>query len=229
VAGISFWVEWVPSKANIADFPSRGDFDLLTQLGAEQRPFILPTFAAWDEPFAKRADWGEGQDENARRVSLPPRLGSIGIGHVQHDLSGKVSLRDQDVLVDRSTPLGNPCPIDLLTGASRPLVCDACAEVFINETAVEEISTKSSSGSQLGTAAEFLGADAHRARWSAIDVLASRVAGGECIRLVCWRAPRRCHASSVAACVRNRAREVLAGAGERRGRQSEGQSVERGR
>jgi len=60
-AGISIWVEWVPSKANIADFPSRGDFDLLTQLGAEQRPFILPTFAAWDEPFAKWADWGEGQ------------------------------------------------------------------------------------------------------------------------------------------------------------------------
>jgi len=169
----------VPSKANTADFPSRGDFDLLSQLGAEQRPFILPTFAAWDEPFAKWADWGEGQDENAERVSLLRRLGSIGIGHVQHDFSSKVSLRDQDVLVDRSISLGNPFPIDLLTGASRTLVCDACAEVFINETAVEAISTNSSSGSQLGTAPAFLGADAHRARWSAIDVLATRVAGGE--------------------------------------------------
>ena len=81
---------------------------------------------------------------HAAQASFHQRLGSIGNGHVQHDSAGKVFLREHDVLVDRSTPLGTPSPINLLAGVSRPLICDACAEVFIDETAVENMSAKSS-------------------------------------------------------------------------------------
>ena len=33
----SAWFEWVPSKANVADLPSRGDFELLRRLGSVER------------------------------------------------------------------------------------------------------------------------------------------------------------------------------------------------
>ena len=43
------WLEYVASKANIADLPSRGDFELLDELGSEARECVLPPTAAWDE------------------------------------------------------------------------------------------------------------------------------------------------------------------------------------
>ena len=46
----SSWFEYVPSRANIADQPSRNDYELLGELGSAEMPFIIPPFAAWDEP-----------------------------------------------------------------------------------------------------------------------------------------------------------------------------------
>ena len=43
--GASSWFEWVPSKANIADLPSRGDFELLERLGSRERELKLPPAA----------------------------------------------------------------------------------------------------------------------------------------------------------------------------------------
>ena len=194
----------MPSKANIADFPSRGEFGLLWQLGAVVRPLVLPAFSSWNAPFAAWADWGEDLAQSS------PRLGSIGIGRARLDSHGNVIFRAGDVLVDRSTVLGNPFPIDSSVGASRSIVCNACAEVFINHRSVDGVSTQAPSGARLPISSALAGPVAHQARWKAVDALAMRVAGGECIRLLCWCAPRRCHALSVAASVRRRAREVLA-------------------
>ena len=44
------WFEYVRSKANVADFPSRGDFALLRGLGAHCVPLVLPDPEWWDAP-----------------------------------------------------------------------------------------------------------------------------------------------------------------------------------
>ena len=44
------WFEYVRSKANVADFPSRGDFALLRGLGAHCVPLVLPDPDWWEEP-----------------------------------------------------------------------------------------------------------------------------------------------------------------------------------
>ena len=61
--GVSIWFQWVPSKANIADLPSRSEFALLRRLGASEVPLGFPEFEAWDGPVGRvlasgRAAWG---------------------------------------------------------------------------------------------------------------------------------------------------------------------------
>ena len=51
--GVSAWFQWVPSKANIADLPSRNEFDLLRRFGAVERRLIFPEFEAWDGPVGR--------------------------------------------------------------------------------------------------------------------------------------------------------------------------------
>ena len=46
--GVHPWFQWVPSKANIADMPSRHDLSLLGELGATRRDIVFPPFPAWD-------------------------------------------------------------------------------------------------------------------------------------------------------------------------------------
>ena len=48
--GVDPWFRWVPSKANIADLSSRGELELLGQLGARERPIVFPPFPKWNEP-----------------------------------------------------------------------------------------------------------------------------------------------------------------------------------
>ena len=51
-AGASIWFQWVPSKSNIADLPSRKEYEMLRRFGdAERRAMILPDFEMWDEPI----------------------------------------------------------------------------------------------------------------------------------------------------------------------------------
>ena len=61
--GVSIWFQWVPSKANIADLPSRSEFALLRRFGASEVPLVFPEFEAWDGPVGRvlasgRAAWG---------------------------------------------------------------------------------------------------------------------------------------------------------------------------
>ena len=61
--GASIWFQWVPSKADIADLPSRKEYEMLRRFGAEKRSMILHEFEMWDEPIrnvARRAMAGEG-------------------------------------------------------------------------------------------------------------------------------------------------------------------------
>ena len=39
--GVSIWFQWVPSKANIADLPSRSEFALLRRFGASEVPLVF--------------------------------------------------------------------------------------------------------------------------------------------------------------------------------------------
>ena len=41
----SYWAEYVPSKLNLADGPSRGNFQLMTRLAAVQVPFRFPSYS----------------------------------------------------------------------------------------------------------------------------------------------------------------------------------------
>jgi hypothetical protein len=52
--GTTVWFEYVPSKLNIADAPSRGDFDLLVGLGAR---FYSPVFPTLEQVEAPEGAW----------------------------------------------------------------------------------------------------------------------------------------------------------------------------
>ena len=44
------WFEYVASKANIADMPSRGDFEELDRLGSIEHACVMPSVDAWHKP-----------------------------------------------------------------------------------------------------------------------------------------------------------------------------------
>ena len=43
----------MPSKANIADLPSRSEYDMLRRFGAVEVPLIFSEFEAWDGPVGR--------------------------------------------------------------------------------------------------------------------------------------------------------------------------------
>ena len=45
------YLDYVPSKANIADLPSRNEFDLLTKLGGVPVELRTPPLAVWRAPL----------------------------------------------------------------------------------------------------------------------------------------------------------------------------------
>ena len=60
------WLDWVPSKANVADLPSREDGDaalleVLEGAGLEgafdEVEFCLPPMQSWSAPLAEFAGW----------------------------------------------------------------------------------------------------------------------------------------------------------------------------
>ena len=60
------WFEYVASKANIADFPSRGDFELLMQLGSQGRELVLPPLEGWDQDVQLWVDLARSQSHRSR-------------------------------------------------------------------------------------------------------------------------------------------------------------------
>ena len=55
-AGVSTWFEYVRSKANISDLPSRDEFELLHRMGSSWVDMRLPGCDDW---FAPAAAWLE--------------------------------------------------------------------------------------------------------------------------------------------------------------------------
>ena len=73
--GVDPWFQWVPSKANIADMPSRHDLSLLEELGAIKREVVFPPFPAWDSEALEWARAGASavvQTERAKRKRKRP-------------------------------------------------------------------------------------------------------------------------------------------------------------
>ena len=106
----SSWFLWVPSKANIADLPSRNDFALLEELGSVEVPFLFPPFAAWDQPAADWVDMALARGAEAGVPPPPPdpvRPGRVSLGHARF-----ANPRPGDVRIDRnsSSPLANRFP-----------------------------------------------------------------------------------------------------------------------
>ena len=52
----SVYLDYVPSKANIADLPSRGEFRLLRRLGAAKVRMKTPTFTQWSVSLGEWSD-----------------------------------------------------------------------------------------------------------------------------------------------------------------------------
>ena len=124
------WFEYVRSKANIADFPSRGDFAMLARLKAIRVEFVLPQASWWDKPTvfleaavqatqrqresaAKRSHALPADVEQGRRTrrrgdrSNRPRIPIVfraGGNRAEPHVTGEVV----DVDITRAGPFGNP-------------------------------------------------------------------------------------------------------------------------
>ena len=68
--GVDPWFQWVPSKANIADMPSRHDLSLLGELGAVRREVVFPPFPAWD---SEALEWARAGASAVVRVEKERR------------------------------------------------------------------------------------------------------------------------------------------------------------
>ena len=208
----SSWFLWVPSKANIADLPSRNDFALLEELGSVEVPFLFPPFAAWDQPAADWVDMALARGAEAGVPPPPPdpvRPGLVSLGHARF-----ANPRPGDVRIDRnsSSPLANPFRMRL-RGASRMQVIDAFAALLKEPRGDDEAPRRvaARAGLPRGTVSDDPFPKGSQAgRLDAIEALATRVTAGQDVRLLCWCFPCACHGDVVAALVRARARELYA-------------------
>eukprot|EP00962_Isochrysis_galbana_P019363 scaffold5647_cov100-Isochrysis_galbana.AAC.2 len=109
------WFQWVPSKANIADLPSRREFGLLEELGSSEVPLILPLFANWDVPFARWSSCPEGSTKERGR-------GSIAVGNLASRAREAADPAAWEVRVDRAGatpfPVREPVSDEGLSGQS---------------------------------------------------------------------------------------------------------------
>lgn len=188
------WFQWVPSKANIADLPSRREFGLLEELGSSKVPLILPLFASWDAPFAR---WSSSPGGSNRE------RGSIAVGNLAARAREAVDPAAWEVRVDRTrpgqprSPLGNPFPMK--DTQDRAAVIEAFEKLLLSGASVEIVAR--SFTPPLVFDRSYASREADRARSSELGRLAAFSAAGGSLRLMCWCAPRQCHAASIARAV----------------------------
>ncbi len=202
---MSSWFLYVPSKANIADLPSRHDYELLRKLGSSQVRIRIPPFEAWDQPasaWLDRAEAGvEAEAAAARRAG--ERRGQVAVANLR--CCGPP--REGDVRVDWS-PAGAEAlanPFLMRGGAGRVAACQACDEVMEATDAGAVRRVAHARGLECVEELEELPQEERR---EALDALARRVARGMDVRLLCWCYPLRCHADGIARVVRARAEEI---------------------
>ena len=203
----SAWFVWVPSKANIADQPSRGEFELLRELGSTEVPFVFPPFEAWDQPaeaWIARA---------MQRCGGQPRpgatRGSVAIGNLRH----KGRCTPADVRIDR--PSGSPLrnPFRVLPGVPRERSVAAFAALLRAPRGDDDAPRRIVDDPAFGLSRACLERDACQPcsqgeRLDAVDDLALSLSRGNSVRLMCWCYPRACHGQPIAQRVRERARDL---------------------
>jgi hypothetical protein len=72
--GSDVWFEYVPSKANIADAPSRNDCSYVESLGSDRCPFVCPPIDAWRSPaeaFEEARKAAKASTTNRKRPASP--------------------------------------------------------------------------------------------------------------------------------------------------------------
>jgi hypothetical protein len=129
------WFEYIASAANIADLPSRGDFELLHELGAVKRELVYPPLAAWDAPpstWVSLARNTECMRPDSKRSHSTPngaaplrsrrRKYATAMARPQHPrvvLAGSAedyassASRVIDIDITRTGPFGNPFPMGI--------------------------------------------------------------------------------------------------------------------
>lgn len=207
----SSWFEWVPSKANIADLPTRDEreaeaVELLRELRSTEVELRLPDVAAWDAPAD---EWMRAAA--ARTVGRPQAGDGEGLGRVLLGHTGKsIPVPGMDVAIDRASGsvLANPFEIGVVRSATRNAVCAACAKAM--RGGHDAVRAEAARRQWPEPAARFIGPRAQEARMAAIEACARRVEAGQDVRLMCACYPRRCHGQDVADMVMERARELRA-------------------
>jgi len=202
--GVNIWFEYVRSKANIADLPSRAEFGMLRRMGSRSVPFRLPPMQAFSEPLGIMAL------VSSRAIPKGPQLGSIAIANAI-SLPALHQQAGEEAVITRMarSPLANPFPV--CETASRAEACAACGQVFTAGRSVLAVAADRE-GDPLPFAEWLASPQATLAREAAVAGLARRVANGACVRLVCVCYPRQCHASTVAQQVRRQAGLIQAAA-----------------
>ena len=192
--GLAIWFEYVPSAANIADLPSRLDFVLLQSMGAVEVPFIFPPFPAWDAPASV---WLKAAQETAR----PPPMarGAITVANHRH-----ASPREGDIAVDRAHDSALRNVFTMRSETERAAVCEAFRELCESGDGADAAEVAARRG-----LAPVRDGGCQAARLAQIEAVAQRMATGLDTRLVCWCAPRRCHADDIALMAVARADEIL--------------------
>ena len=64
-AGVATWFEYVNTKANISDMPSRNEFTLLRAMGSIEVAVVLPQIDDWFQPAAAWLERAAGTRSSA--------------------------------------------------------------------------------------------------------------------------------------------------------------------
>ena len=67
------WFEYVFTKANIADLPSRKDFKLLNELGSIEKDVVLPSLVSFDDDAAMWITTGQDRTPGTTRNRAVPQ------------------------------------------------------------------------------------------------------------------------------------------------------------
>ena len=195
--GAEAWFQYMASKGNIADLPSRGEFELLHELGSVEVDFVVPSFQEWSEPAGA---WLERASSGRRTI------GTVAVGNVA---DGRTP-RDVIAFRQRNNPLSAPLanPFVKRDERERAAVCEACERVMRDPLRSDVATIAEELG--LSTAPGYEADELRRARQTAIAALVERVAGGGNVRLLCACYPRRCHCDFIAKHVCAKARALVA-------------------
>ena len=128
-------------------------------------------------------------------MTIAARDGRCGVGHARFARG-----RDGETRVDRNSgsPLGNPIRIG--GGVTRAQACEAAAALLRaprdDDDAPHRIARRMNLPAD-SVCGECTEPGSQAARLDALDAVATRLAQGRDVHLLCWCYPRRCHADDI--------------------------------